>query len=87
MAGIARGRLQEERKQWRQDHPIGFFARPSKTAGKANLMKWECGIPGKANVGFGTFFHARFKLKQKSLCLHFSRYWHYSRTRVETGVL
>ena len=50
MAGIARGRLQEERKQWRQDHPIGFFARPSKTAGKANLMKWECGIPGKANV-------------------------------------
>ena len=28
MSGIARGRLQEERKQWRKDHPYGFFARP-----------------------------------------------------------
>ena len=51
MSGIARGRLQEERKQWRQDHPIGFFARPTKNNGVVNLMRWECGIPGKPEVG------------------------------------
>jgi ubiquitin-conjugating enzyme E2 I len=50
MTGIARGRLQEERRQWRLDHPIGFFARPTKSAGVVNMMKWECGIPGKANT-------------------------------------
>jgi hypothetical protein len=28
-----------------------FFARPMKSAdGTMNLMKWECGIPGKAGV-------------------------------------
>ena len=27
-AGIARGRLAEERKAWRRDHPFGFYARP-----------------------------------------------------------
>jgi len=30
MAGIAAGRLAEERKAWRKDHPFGFIARPSK---------------------------------------------------------
>ena len=35
-------------KQWRKDHPFGFFARPAKgTAGALDLKKWECGIPGK----------------------------------------
>ncbi|CDF39952.1 Ubiquitin carrier protein [Chondrus crispus] len=47
MSGIARGRLTEERKQWRLDHPVGFYARPEKKDGQSNLMKWECGIPGK----------------------------------------
>ena len=48
MAGIARGRLSEERKSWRKDHPPGFFARPDKNEdGSMNLMKWKCGIPGK----------------------------------------
>lgn len=50
MAGMARIRLQEERKQWRLDHPVGFYARPSKKNGVVNLMQWECGIPGKQGV-------------------------------------
>jgi hypothetical protein len=46
--GIARGRLQEERKAWRKDHPHGFVARPTTGAdGSMNLMMWDCGIPGK----------------------------------------
>ena len=41
-------RLTAERKQWRKDHPHAFYARPAKLAnGSANMMKWECGIPGK----------------------------------------
>lgn len=47
MTGIARGRLMEERRQWRLDHPVGFYARPEKKDGETNLMRWECGIPGK----------------------------------------
>jgi hypothetical protein len=30
MSGIATGRLAEERKAWRKDHPFGFIARPTK---------------------------------------------------------
>ena len=46
--GIARGRLQEERKAWRKDHPHGFVARPTTGAdGSMNLMMWDCNIPGK----------------------------------------
>ncbi|RYP30878.1 hypothetical protein DL770_003157 [Monosporascus sp. CRB-9-2] len=41
-------RLGEERKQWRKDHPFGFWARPVKNAqGVLDLKRWECGIPGK----------------------------------------
>ncbi|KAI0473255.1 ubiquitin carrier protein [Xylariaceae sp. FL0804] len=41
-------RLGEERKQWRKDHPFGFWARPQKNPqGVMNLQVWECGIPGK----------------------------------------
>lgn len=50
MAGIARVRLQEERKQWRLDHPVGFYARPEKNNGVVQIMRWECGIPGKEGV-------------------------------------
>ena len=49
--GIAKGRLQEERKAGRKDHPHGFYARPqSKSDGTLNLMIWECGIPGKITI-------------------------------------
>ena len=35
-------------KQWRKDHPFGFFAKPVRTAnGVLDLKKWECGVPGK----------------------------------------
>tara|TARA_B110001452_G_C14953987_1_gene333646 strand:+ start:54 stop:305 length:252 start_codon:yes stop_codon:yes gene_type:complete len=45
---IARRRLVVERKAWRQDHPYGFYARPtSKGDGSSDIMKWEAGIPGK----------------------------------------
>ncbi|OAP54288.1 SUMO-conjugating enzyme ubc9 [Fonsecaea erecta] len=41
-------RLQEERKQWRRDHPFGFFARPIRNAsGVVDLKNWEVGIPGQ----------------------------------------
>ncbi|KAG0637668.1 ubiquitin-conjugating enzyme/RWD-like protein [Tuber brumale] len=37
-------RLQEERKQWRKDHPFGFYAKPTKTPqGGLDLMKWSSG--------------------------------------------
>lgn len=39
-----------ERKAWRSDHPLGFYARPQKKNGVVNLMRWECGIPGKAST-------------------------------------
>ena len=75
-------RLRNERRQWRRDHPHGFWvcvyapaiynspkkntythshnmctncirwqAKPQKNMdGSSNLMLWECGIPGKADV-------------------------------------
>lgn len=50
MSGIARGRLQEERRNWRKEHPYGFHARPANTDGQTNLLIWHCGIPGMPNV-------------------------------------
>eukprot|EP01137_Pigoraptor_chileana_P019690 Opistho-2@81047 len=48
MAGIALTRLAEERKNWRKDHPFGFFAKPKTLPDNSmNLKEWECGIPGK----------------------------------------
>lgn len=48
MSGIAIGRLTEERKNWRKDHPPGFIAKPMKKADNTiDLMRWETGIPGK----------------------------------------
>ena len=39
---------QHPRKQWRRDHPFGFFAKPMRGAnGMMDLKKWECGVPGK----------------------------------------
>lgn len=48
MSAIALARLTEERKNWRKDHPNGFYARPvRKEDNSFNLMLWEVGIPGK----------------------------------------
>ncbi|KAF7809851.1 soyasapogenol B glucuronide galactosyltransferase-like [Senna tora] len=48
MSGIARGRLTEERKAWRKNHPHGFVAKPETLPdGTVNLMVWHCTIPGK----------------------------------------
>jgi ubiquitin-conjugating enzyme E2 I len=39
MSGIALGRLAEERKSWRKDHPFGFIAKPTKNPDDSlNLM-------------------------------------------------
>ena len=56
-SGIATGRLREERKAWRKDHPIGFWARPESTDGGANMFKWQAGIPGKKDTDWegGTY--------------------------------
>ncbi|MCJ1308330.1 E2 SUMO-conjugating protein ubc9 [Agyrium rufum] len=36
------------RKQWRRDHPFGFYAKPVRAAnGTFDLKRWECGVPGK----------------------------------------
>jgi len=56
MSGIAIGRLTEERKNWKKDHPIGFYAKPAKKPdGSLNIMQWETGIPGKEGVFQSSF--------------------------------
>lgn len=53
MSGIARGRLTEERKAWRKNHPHGFVAKPETALdGSVNLMIWHCTIPGKPGVSY-----------------------------------
>ncbi|KAJ4143593.1 SUMO conjugating enzyme Hus5 [Fusarium oxysporum] len=48
---LCQNRLQEERKQWRRDHPFGFYAKPQRTKeGVLDVKNWECGIPGKENT-------------------------------------
>lgn len=48
---IAKERLLAERKRWRSDHPQNFYAKPEMNEdGTMNLMKWKCGIPGRAGV-------------------------------------
>lgn len=48
MVSLCLSRLQEERKQWRKDHPFGFYAKPEKLPdGKLDLMNWKVGVPGK----------------------------------------
>lgn len=42
--------LEEKRKQWRQDHPLGFVARPiQQDNGDLNIFEWLCEIPGPRN--------------------------------------
>lgn len=57
MSSIAQGRLNEERKGWRKDHPAGFVAKPSVNPDQSsNLMKWICDIPGKGPLWEGGLF-------------------------------
>ncbi|KPM46306.1 hypothetical protein AK830_g358 [Neonectria ditissima] len=43
-----RWNAESSRKQWRRDHPFGFFAKPARTKeGVLDVKNWECGIPGK----------------------------------------
>jgi ubiquitin-conjugating enzyme E2 I len=43
--------IERLRKQWRRDHPFGFFAKPVRNSqGVMDLKKWEAGIPGKDNT-------------------------------------
>ena len=49
--GIASGRLTEERKLWRKDHPHGFVAKPKTLPdGSQDLLNWACVVPGKPNT-------------------------------------
>lgn len=61
MSGIAAGRLAEERKAWRKNHPFGFIAKPSSNPdGTRNLFNWECAIPGKkGTIWEGGLFKVR----------------------------
>jgi len=48
---LAQNRLNEERKQWRKDHPFGFVAKPVKaSSGGFDLKRWDCAVPGKDNT-------------------------------------
>ncbi|CAF0738886.1 unnamed protein product [Brachionus calyciflorus] len=66
MSGIAIGRLTEERKAWRKDHPFGFIAKPTKNPdGTLNLLNWECFIPGKKGTNWdGGLFKLRMLFKE-----------------------
>lgn len=48
MSTLTEKRIMEERKQWRIDHPPGFYAKMTKRADDStNIMLWETGIPGR----------------------------------------
>ena len=55
---IALGRLTQERKKWRKDHPPGFYARPRRNPdGSTDMMLWDAGIPGrKGTIWAGGLF-------------------------------
>nr|4L83_A Chain A, Ube2i2 protein [Brugia malayi] len=65
MSGIAAGRLAEERKAWRKNHPFGFIAKPSSNPdGTRNLFIWECAIPGKkGTIWEGGLYKIRMQFK------------------------
>ncbi|CAG8459721.1 11229_t:CDS:2 [Funneliformis caledonium] len=52
MSSICKSRLMEERRQWRKDHPYGFYARPVKTENGLDLLTWQVGIPGKKGTAW-----------------------------------
>eukprot|EP01066_Platyproteum_vivax_P011467 Platyproteum_vivax@DN5208_c0_g1_i2.p1 len=54
MSSIARKRLQQERAEWRKDHPHGFAARycQNEDGSGQDPMKWVCKIPGKKGTNW-----------------------------------
>ena len=65
-------------KQWRRDHPFGFFAKPQRNSqGVLDLKRWECGIPGKdKTVWEGGLFKLDVTFPDGNT-LHGSRTWDY----------
>ncbi|XP_076888438.1 SUMO-conjugating enzyme SCE1-like [Bidens hawaiensis] len=65
-SGVAIGRLTEERKAWRKNHPYGFVAKPeSLSDGSVNLMVWHCTIPGKAGTDWeGGYYPITLKFNE-----------------------
>eukprot|EP00270_Netrium_digitus_P011746 TRINITY_DN3748_c0_g1_i1.p1 TRINITY_DN3748_c0_g1~~TRINITY_DN3748_c0_g1_i1.p1 ORF type:complete len:163 (+),score=19.85 TRINITY_DN3748_c0_g1_i1:115-603(+) len=58
ISGIARGRLAEERKAWRKNHPHGFVAKPDTAPdGSTDLMAWKCILPGKKDTDWEGGFY------------------------------
>ncbi|TXG59387.1 hypothetical protein EZV62_013960 [Acer yangbiense] len=73
VGGIARGRLAEERKAWRKNHPHGFVAKPETLPdGTVNLMVWHCTIPGKTGVNIEYVNATDWEGGYFPLTLHFS---------------
>mmetsp|Transcript_9365 Transcript_9365/g.12423 ORF Transcript_9365/g.12423 Transcript_9365/m.12423 type:complete len:162 (+) Transcript_9365:99-584(+) len=67
VSGIAGPRLSKERKAWRKDHPIGFYARPaSQGDGSSDMFRWECGIPGKKGTDWeGGIYKVELKFSEE----------------------
>jgi Ubiquitin-conjugating enzyme len=65
------------RKQWRRDHPFGFYAKPLRTPqGTLDLKKWECGIPGKEKTLWeGGLFKIEITFPDGTSILAFSRHY------------
>lgn len=71
------------RKQWRKDHPFGFFAKPAKKEdGKLDLYNWNVGVPGKqgtiwegAVYPLTVIFPAEYPTKPPK-CKFDSGFWH-----------
>lgn len=71
MNDLCRSRLAQERKNWRKDHPFGFFARPTKAPdGSLDLQNWEAGIPGSIGSAWEGGGDGREKALYK-LSIHF----------------
>lgn len=75
MSGIARGRLAEERKSWRRDHPVGFYTR----------WVFECIVTFVAFIGAALLYVSPFSLvsllsmlliidqrRVSAMCLHYN---------------
>jgi len=57
-------------KQWRKDHPFGFYAKPVRTSqGALDIKQWECGIPGKdKTIWEGGLFKLTISFPDGMLC-------------------
>ncbi|KAK3265596.1 SUMO-conjugating enzyme sce1 [Cymbomonas tetramitiformis] len=67
MAGIARSRLTQERKNWRKDHPYSFVAKPeTRDDGSSDILVWQCIIPGKkGGIWEGGFYPVVLKFSEE----------------------